>query len=63
MRMIRTDDWKLVWHFDADGNALPDASHELFDLKNDPGELKNLYAGPPDAKVKQQLEVLVRWED
>jgi arylsulfatase A-like enzyme len=36
MRMIRTSDWKLVTH------THNDQQHELYDLRNDPGERKNL---------------------
>ncbi len=37
MRMIRTSEWKLVRHHFADG------LDELYDLKNDPDERRNLY--------------------
>ena len=37
MRMIRTDQWKLVRHY------LSFELDELYDLKNDPGEERNLY--------------------
>ena len=44
MRMIRTDDWKLVLYLDAEGRPLDGGSrHELFHLDMDPGELTNLY--------------------
>lgn len=36
MRMIRTEDWKLVLH------SHPEFSSELYDLRNDPGETVNL---------------------
>lgn len=62
MRMIRTDDWKLVFHFDAAGNPLPHRGHELFNLKTDPGELTNLYDVRDLAPVRRSLEArLRRW--
>jgi uncharacterized sulfatase len=36
MRMLRTPDWKLIRHFESDGQD------ELYDLKSDPGERNNL---------------------
>ena len=60
MRMIRTDDWKLVLHFDATGKPLPHRGHELFNLSADPGELKNLYDRHDLAPVRRSLEVRLR---
>ena len=48
MSMIRSRDWKLV-HF-VDG-----ACGQLFDLKADPGEVRNLWDDPACARVKQRL--------
>lgn len=54
MRMIRTDDWKLVTHSTSE--------HELFDLANDPGELQNLYSRPEVKSVRRDLEArLEEW--
>lgn len=54
MRMIRTNHWKLVTHSTA--------GHELFDLKNDPEEMENLYSRPEVEKVQDELEArLERW--
>lgn len=54
MRMIRTDDWKLVTHSTSE--------HELFDLKSDPEELHNLYSRPDVEKVRRDLEArLEQW--
>lgn len=39
MRMIRTEDWKYVRHFHEN------LMDELYDLKNDPGETRNLLQG------------------
>ncbi|MFP6763278.1 MAG: sulfatase/phosphatase domain-containing protein, partial [Planctomycetaceae bacterium] len=60
MRMIRTDDWKLVFHFDAAGRPLPRRGHELFSLTSDPGEQKNLYDSNDFTAVKQRLETRLR---
>ena len=38
------DGWKLVWDLDGD----PAAALEVYDLRNDPGELRNLAAERPD---------------
>jgi len=59
MRMIRTGDgaWKLVRHHLANG------LNEMYDLKNDPHEQKNLYNSPDAAKVRDQLqEKLTAWQ-
>jgi len=61
MRMMRTDDWKLVLYHDAHGNPLDEGRrHELFHLKRDPGELDNLYGKPQAAAVRRQLEERLR---
>jgi uncharacterized sulfatase len=57
MRMVRTADWKLVRHHHA--NFLD----ELYNLKDDPGETKNLYNVPAQRKVRDQLqERLTAWQ-
>ncbi len=50
MRMIRTKDWKLILHFEES------SKNELYDLKNDPGELKNLYDNESYSNIQKQLE-------
>ena len=45
MRMLRTQRWKLVRHF------IPGGEDELYDLRNDPGELRNLAQAPEAAAV------------
>jgi uncharacterized sulfatase len=50
MRMLRTDEWKLVRHYHA--NELD----ELYDLKNDPGELKNLYKDAKYREIRARLQ-------
>jgi len=57
MRMIRTSEWKLVRHHFT--NFL----NELYDLKNDPGETKNLYQNAPQRAVRDGLEQrLTAWQ-
>jgi uncharacterized sulfatase len=50
MRMIRTDDWKLVRF------QLVNSQDELYDLKNDPGEKRNLYNKPAAKEIQEQLQ-------
>jgi len=49
MRMIRTDDWKLVRFYRA--NMLD----ELYDLRSDPGELDNRYNDASTSDVRRRL--------
>jgi uncharacterized sulfatase len=56
MRMVRTERWKLVRHHKANG------LDELYDLANDPGEEKNLYAAAKHAKARDELQgKLTKW--
>ena len=50
MRMLRTNEWKLVRHYHA--NELD----ELYDLKNDPGELTNLYRDNRYREIRARLQ-------
>lgn len=50
MRMLRTNDWKLVRHYHS--NELD----ELYDLKNDPGELTNLYKNTKYLEIRSGLQ-------
>ena len=50
MRMLRTNEWKLVRHYHA--NELD----ELYDLQNDPGETKNLYKDEKLRDIRTQLQ-------
>ena len=63
MRMVRTDRFKLVLHFDADGFPLLEGSrHELFDLKKDPEEIQNLFSNAEYATTRRELEArLYEW--
>jgi len=55
MTMVRTEEWKLV-HF------LGESFGQLFDLVNDPGELKNLWNDLDHAEIKRDmLDVLREW--
>jgi arylsulfatase A-like enzyme len=58
MRMIRTKRWKLIHHYEDE------AKNELYDLKNDPGELENLY-GTVDCRSAQHILTrrLKQWEE
>lgn len=50
MRGIRTADWKLVRHYQVEGKD------ELYDLKNDPGELNNLYDDAGSKATRDKLQ-------
>lgn len=55
MTMVRTKDWKLV-HF------LDEPFGQLFDLKNDPKEVNNLWDDPRYADQKEALmRVMLNW--
>jgi len=55
IRGIRTDEWKFIRYPHGDGS--PDRhSPELYNLKADPGELRNLANVPKYAPVRRQLE-------
>jgi arylsulfatase A-like enzyme len=48
-RAIRTAEWKLVMRF-------PDGPNELYDLRADPGERKNLMERDANADIRKQLK-------
>jgi N-acetylglucosamine-6-sulfatase len=55
VRAVRTDDWKYIHYPHGDGS--PDKHMaELYDLKNDPGETKNLIAGPSKKELIERLK-------
>ncbi|MDO8544032.1 MAG: sulfatase-like hydrolase/transferase [Opitutaceae bacterium] len=57
MRMIRTRGWKLIHHYENE------RLHELYDLRNDPGELKNLHGQPAVRDTQHFLSRrLKEWE-
>lgn len=54
MRMVRKDDWKLV--FDMEGKG------QLYNLKDDPSELKNRYDESELSGIQKELyEELLKW--
>jgi arylsulfatase A-like enzyme len=59
LKSVTEDGWKLVW--------AGDGSHELYDLGNDPGELRNLIRDPAAASRRDSLlatlnELMSRYE-
>ena len=57
MRMIRTGAWKLVRHYFNEG------ADELYDLRDDPGESRNLYNDSRHERTKADLQKkLLRWQ-
>lgn len=55
IRGIRTDAWKFIRYPHGDGS--PDRYvPELYDLKADPGELRNLATDPKHAAIRRKLE-------
>jgi len=57
MRMIRTDQWKLVrYHFTS-------SLDELYDLRKDPGETRNRHENPDVAEIRERLQKkLTAWQ-
>lgn len=55
VRGVRTDEWKLIRYPQGDGS--PDHfTAELYDLKSDPFELRNLIHDPAFASIRKKLE-------
>ena len=53
-RMVRKNDWKLVFNMEGQG--------QLYNLKDDPAELNDLYGSPELAEVQRSLlEDLLTW--
>ena len=53
-QMVRTKDWKLI--------HMPDSGSLLFDLKNDPFEMNNLYGAPEYRDIENGLkDRLLKW--
>lgn len=55
VRAVRTDDWKYIHYPHGDG-SLDKHMAELYDLKNDPGETKNLINDPQHAAKLRELQ-------
>jgi len=54
MRMVRKDDWKLIYDMQGEG--------QLYDLSRDPSELENLYSHPEAAEKRAELlEEMLTW--
>jgi arylsulfatase A-like enzyme len=58
---LRVGDWKLIYHYVPDMNPAK-TRYELFDLKSDPYEKKNLADQQPN-KVKRLLNVMTQMLD
>ena len=57
MRMIHTKDWKLIRHHMTDGH------NELFNLKLDANENRNVYHNPPAKTARDRLQDrLTEWQ-
>ena len=54
MRMIRTQEWKLIRHFE------PDGQDEYYHLVKDPGETRNLAASAEPEHLIQRDELAKR---
>ena len=52
--MIRTEEWKLIYFIDK---INPDGA--LYNLQEDPGEVKNLYYRPKYKEIIKKLESIV----
>ena len=55
---IRTKTHKLIYYYGAkyDGSYRTPPAWELYDLKSDPQELKNIYGDPANAKTVESLK-------
>lgn len=54
--MVRSKDWKLVHYLGDDDHG------ELYDLRNDPGEHRNLWTSPDHSQKRNELlRVLLNW--
>jgi arylsulfatase A-like enzyme len=55
VRGVRTPEWKLIRYPNGDGK--PDRfTAELYDLRNDPYEMRNLINDPATARTRKKLE-------
>lgn len=58
---IRTKEWKLIFFYGADekgkkGNGRTPPGWELYNIKNDPLEMNNLYGNPEYKEIAEQLK-------
>lgn len=51
IRAIREGDWTYAVYFGLDGSGL---EYEMYNIKNDPGEMRNLLYGKPTREVRQE---------
>jgi arylsulfatase A-like enzyme len=51
--MVRTHDWKCSFELES-------GAGEMYDLRNDPEEMHNLYANAGYAKQRKELEDMMR---
>ncbi len=51
IRAVREGDWTYAVYFGLDGSGL---EYELYDLKNDPGQMTNLLHGSPTRDTRQE---------
>ena len=59
---MRTDRYRMDYTFMKDGNKMPVEDGNLFDMINDPGELKNLWNDPDLQSTKSTLaKRMDRW--
>ena len=55
VRMIRSEERKLIWRY-------PGGAHELYNVAEDPGELKNLFSAPGvQGQIKTMIVDLEDW--
>ncbi|PID55747.1 hypothetical protein CSB45_14525 [candidate division KSB3 bacterium] len=59
LRSLRTNDWKLISVYDREKDS---AAWELYNLKEDPAESKNVFSDHPDI-VKLLQQAMQRWID
>jgi choline-sulfatase len=51
IRAIREGDWTYAVYFGLDGSGL---EYELYNIKNDPGQMSNLLYGKPARDIEQE---------
>ena len=53
LRTVRTAKWKCTFELES-------GAGEMYDLVNDPGEMQNLFDDPAHARVRKELEAMMR---